>query len=240
MRPEEVRDPQLWKNLAHELLQQGDIKGGVHALKLASHYGCRPDIWLMLGRVQRDLAGKVYKSLVADGVEPLKAGGPSEQPAKLMYEAVAALEIASLMSNQIRDEAREERTKMLTVRPPPPCQAPFAFSYVNRFSMERLYGRAGRLTAENGGSRPGPQMIQGNAPANWERGSMKELRAYAATKHIAEDDIDSAMESGDPRAALVGLLQQRAGCGATDCVRYGREKQALELVRARPGAVKRP
>ena len=148
MRPEEVRDPQLWKNLAHELLQQGDIKGGVHALKLASHYGCRPDIWLMLGRVQRDLAGKVYKSLVADGVEPLKAGGPSEQPAKLMYEAVAALEIASLMSNQIRDEAREERTKMLTVRPPPPCQAPFAFSYVNRFSMERLYGRAGRLTAE--------------------------------------------------------------------------------------------
>jgi hypothetical protein len=31
----------------------------------------------------------------------------------------------------------------------------FAFSTMNRFSMARLYGRAGRLTAKNGGFRPG-------------------------------------------------------------------------------------
>ena len=34
-------------------------------------------------------------------------------------------------------------------------QAPLAFSYVHRFSMALLYGRAGRLTAKNGGFRPG-------------------------------------------------------------------------------------
>ena len=30
-----------------------------------------------------------------------------------------------------------------------------AFSYVNRFCVALWYGRAGRLTAENGGFRPG-------------------------------------------------------------------------------------
>jgi hypothetical protein len=34
-------------------------------------------------------------------------------------------------------------------------EAPSTFSAVNRFRMGRLYGRAGRLTAKNGGLRPG-------------------------------------------------------------------------------------
>ena len=33
-------------------------------------------------------------------------------------------------------------------------QAPVAFPYGNRFCMGLLYGRAGRLTAENGGGSP--------------------------------------------------------------------------------------
>jgi ATP-dependent RNA helicase DHX37/DHR1 len=36
-----------------------------------------------------------------------------------------------------------------------PCSAPSAFPTVDRFSIALLYGRAGRLTAENGGFRPG-------------------------------------------------------------------------------------
>jgi hypothetical protein len=38
---------------------------------------------------------------------------------------------------------------------PGAVKRPWRFSYVNRFSMALLYGRAGRLTAENGGFRPG-------------------------------------------------------------------------------------
>jgi hypothetical protein len=33
--------------------------------------------------------------------------------------------------------------------------APAAFPIVNRFSMARMYGRTGRITAQNGGFRPG-------------------------------------------------------------------------------------
>jgi hypothetical protein len=43
-------------------------------------------------------------------------------------------------------------------RPAPPPGAvkrSLAFIYVNRFSTALLYGRAGRLTTKNGGSRPG-------------------------------------------------------------------------------------
>jgi hypothetical protein len=39
--------------------------------------------------------------------------------------------------------------------PPRGGYAPLAFSYVNRFCMGLLYGRAGRLTAKNGGFRRG-------------------------------------------------------------------------------------
>ena len=39
--------------------------------------------------------------------------------------------------------------------PPRGVQAPSALSDVNRFSMVLLHGRAGRLTAKNGGFRPG-------------------------------------------------------------------------------------
>ena len=44
---------------------------------------------------------------------------------------------------------------VITVRVLPGVEAPLAFSCVNRFSMALSYWRAGRLTAKNGGFRPG-------------------------------------------------------------------------------------
>jgi hypothetical protein len=45
---------------------------------------------------------------------------------------------------------------------------PLAFSYANRFFMVLLYGRAARLTAKNGGFRPG----------QWEYSPAYALRSY--------------------------------------------------------------
>ena len=49
----------------------------------------------------------------------------------------------------------EARSHFGLSAPPGAFKRPLAFSYENPFCMGILYGRAGRLTVENGGFRPG-------------------------------------------------------------------------------------
>ena len=73
----------------------------------------------------------------------------------------------------------------LAVRAAQGAYAPLAFSTVNRFCMALLYGRAGRLTAKNGGFRPVPYHADrrprggarvGAAEARWPQAAARRAR----------------------------------------------------------------
>jgi hypothetical protein len=111
--PSLARDPQKYLDLARGLMRTQDFAGGVHALKLATHYGCRADIWVHLAKALRSLAGKTFQDMVAAGQPAQEVGAPTALPAKYIYEAVACVEVAAQMSTAMRTEAMELRAGLL-------------------------------------------------------------------------------------------------------------------------------
>jgi hypothetical protein len=111
-------------------------RAGWHARALLGPLLCR-GMWNVTGRFQTRLAAATR---VAAG----RCGGDGPDPSR---------------RGQVFG-------KMLGRAGPGPsrgAQAPLAFSAVNRFCMERLYGCVGRLTAENGGFRPGQPLRRRNS-----------------------------------------------------------------------------
>jgi hypothetical protein len=113
--PALARDPQKYLDLARQLMRKQDFEGGVHALKLATHYGCRADIWVHLAKALRSLAGKTYQVAVASGTPASEVSAPTGVPAKYIYQAIASVEVAAQMSNGIRAEAMELREQLLAM-----------------------------------------------------------------------------------------------------------------------------
>jgi hypothetical protein len=74
------------------------------------------------------------------------------------YEAEGLFALCAVLVKVLPSEWLVEHWNVYasTVRARPPCQAFLSlFPIVTRFCMVGLYGRAGRLTAQNGGFRPG-------------------------------------------------------------------------------------
>jgi hypothetical protein len=69
------------------------------------------------------------------------------------------------LGRRLRPGAGAGAAALPTVRADGGGQAPSAFSYVNRFCMGLLYGRAGRLNTKNGGFRPGQCLRAGQRGA---------------------------------------------------------------------------
>ena len=115
LEPRLVRDPQQYLDLARQLMRQQDFEGGVHALKLATHYGCRPDIWVHLAKALRSLAGKTYQVAVASGTPASEISAPTAMPAKYIYQAIASVEVAAQMSTGIRTDAMKLREELLAM-----------------------------------------------------------------------------------------------------------------------------
>jgi hypothetical protein len=75
-----------------------------------------------------------------------------------MLEGWCAVIIAAAQSGPTREEQIDAlAVRMALSGPSRGVEAAFALSTLNRFSMALLHGRAGRLTAKNGGCRPGQE-----------------------------------------------------------------------------------
>jgi hypothetical protein len=96
-----------------------------------------------------------YQHSNLDALDDLREGHRLHTAAIGELRSILKPGSAHALSSALDPEAgRGYRSEMERSGPSRGCYAPFAFSIGNRFCMALLYGRAGRLTAENGGFRP--------------------------------------------------------------------------------------
>jgi hypothetical protein len=94
---------------------------------------------------------------------------------------------------------------------PGAVDAPLAFSYVNRFCMGLVYGRAGRLTAKNGGFRP--RRAGGDSAA---AGGAESARSGAAPRGTtAAAGVGGRTPTGAGGRKPIGIGRRRRGAMTT-------------------------
>jgi hypothetical protein len=107
---------------------------------------------------------------------------------------------------------------------------PSAFSIVNRFCMARLHGRAGRLTAQNGGFRPGQFTIDEAIEAAGFGAPLSSLGPHAAAllhrlpMEPPSDSHRQGSSAAEGRAAAgkfqIAVLLMAGLCWMADAVRF--------------------
>jgi hypothetical protein len=115
--------------------------------------------------------------------------------------------------------------------PPRDGYAALAFPYENPFCMRLLYGRAGRLTAQNGGFRPGQERVEGPATR-----VLRELATPRSARGPAGDEGGGGGVLSTTIQPPCGLLTRRRAL----CRRAGPASARSFTFRSRTGTAIKP
>ena len=201
-----IRDPQIWLGLSEQLLQKGDLEGGVRGLKIASHYGCRADIWMSLGKALQQLARITYQKM--SQAEGPNAAAAAAQPllAELRGMRMTALQRRAvdegLTSDQIDDAMESDDPKAALIS-------------LLVGASAGSQGKGTQLRASDPRAPPAVMMYEA-------------IAAYEIAAQMSTRVADIAMKE---RSKLLGTLGN--SCGASDCERYARESKAFEHLMAK-------
>ena len=206
---DKIRDPQIWLGLSEQMLQKGDFEGGVRGLKIASHYGCRADIWMSLGKALQQLARITYQKMSQSQGPNAAAAAAQPLLAELRGMRMTALQRRAvdegLTSDQIDDAMESDDPKAALIS----------------LLVDASAGSQGKDTQLSPSDPRAPPAVM----------MYEAIAAYEIAAQMSTRVADIAMKE---RSKLLG--QQVPGsnsCGASDCVRYARESKAFEHLMAK-------